>query len=181
MRFPAFGSTRLFILVSAMALPAMGAGAVEPSPPAASRPLAEADQDGPASIAARFEAAWNAHDMDAFTDLFHADATFVNRFAALWRGRERIVAQHRSSHETFYSDSTLANEVAEVKAIAEGAAVVYFWARLTAGEAHPVGPHQADTLIMAVVTTGEDGVWRILAAENVTLINPRTGETFLRD
>ncbi|CAN7498811.1 hypothetical protein LJR219_003455 [Phenylobacterium sp. LjRoot219] len=62
---------------------------------------------------------------------------------------------------------------------ADGVATVHFWSRLTTGAAHPAGPHQVDTLILAVVTE-RDGVWRIQAAENVTLTNPRTGAPVLR-
>ena len=59
-----------------------------------------------------------------------------------------------------------------------------YWAqrrqdRRCAGAAHPVGPHQVDTLILAVVTH-RDGEWRIQALENVTLTNPMTGAAILR-
>lgn len=56
---------------------------------------------------------------------------------------------------------------------------MHFWSRLTTGVAHPAGPHRVDTLIQAVVTA-RDGGWRIQAAENVTLTNPRTGAPVLR-
>jgi uncharacterized protein (TIGR02246 family) len=133
----------------------------------------------PADLPAAFQAAWNAHDMEAFGGLFHADATFVNRFATYKRGVEEIVALHRGIHETIYRDSTLDNDLVDVDEVAPGVAVVHFWCRLTAGAAHPAGPHQADTLILAVMTE-RGGEWRVQAAENVTLVNPRTGETVLR-
>lgn len=127
-----------------------------------------------------FQAAWNAHDMAALGALFHRDATFVNRFGHYVRGVDEIVALHAPIHDTIYRDSTLANELIDVTPIADGAAVVHFWSRLAAGVAHPAGPHQVDTLILAVLTRQHDG-WRIQALENVTLTNPRTGETVLRD
>jgi uncharacterized protein (TIGR02246 family) len=133
----------------------------------------------PADLPAAFQAAWNAHDMAAFGALFHEAATFVNRFATYKRGVEEIVGLHRGVHETIYRDSTLENALIDVDAIAPGAAVVHFWSRLTAGPAHPAGPHQVDTLLLAVVTQ-RDGAWRIQAAENVTLVDPRTGEAILR-
>lgn len=126
-----------------------------------------------------FQSAWNAHDMAAFGALFHDDATFVNRFAHYVRGVDEIVALHRSIHETIYRDSTLANELIDVVPIAEGAAIVHFWSRLSTGAAHPAGPHEVDTLILAVLTRRE-GAWRFQAVENVTLTNPRTGEAVLR-
>jgi uncharacterized protein (TIGR02246 family) len=134
----------------------------------------------PATITSRFAAAWNAHDMRAFATLFHPDATFVNRFGTYWRGVEAIVAGHRAIHETVYKDSTLTIDKPDIDAISDDAAILHFWSRLTAGAAHPAGPHQVDTLILAVVTR-RDGNWRIQAAENVTLVDPRTGAGILRD
>jgi len=134
---------------------------------------------GPENVPGAFQEAWNAHDMGAFGALFHDDATFVNRFAHYVRGAEAFVALHRSIHETIYRDSTLENEGIDVVGIAEEAAVVHFWSRLSIGAAHPAGPHRVDTLILAVVTR-RDGAWRIQALENVTLSNPRTGEAVLR-
>jgi uncharacterized protein (TIGR02246 family) len=133
----------------------------------------------PADLPQAFQAAWNAHDMAAFGALFHDDATFVNRFATYTRGVEAIVALHRGIHETIYRDSTLANALIEAEEIAPGVAVVHFWSRLATGAAHPAGPHEVDTLIQAVVTQRDDG-WRIRAAENVTLTDPRTGAVTLR-
>ena len=133
----------------------------------------------PEDAPAAFQSAWNAHDMAAFGALFHDDASFVNRFAHYVRGVDEIVALHRTIHETVYRDSTLESELIEVVPIANEASIVHFWCRLSTGAAHPAGPHQIDTLILAVVTR-RDGAWRIQAAENVTLANPRTGKVVLR-
>ena len=135
---------------------------------------------GPQAVTQAFEAAWNAHDMRAFGALFHPDATFVNRFATYWRGVEAIVDGHRMIHETIYRDSTLAVDAPDVDAVSPVAAILHFWTRLSAGAAHPAGPHQADTLILAVVTRRE-GVWRIQAAENVTLRDSRSDRELLRE
>ncbi|MES2097861.1 MAG: SgcJ/EcaC family oxidoreductase [Pseudomonadota bacterium] len=131
------------------------------------------------TVTAAFQQAWNAHDMDAFGRLFHADATFVNRFATYWRGVDQIVAGHLAIHTTIYRDSTLVVDAPDVDPISDDAAILHFWTRLSAGAAHPAGPHQVDTLILAVVTRRE-GEWRIKAAENVTLVNPMTGKDVLR-
>ena len=117
--------------------------------------------------------------MAALGSLFHTDATFVNRFGHYVKGVGEIVALHAPIHETIYCDSTLDNEVIDVIPIGEEGAVVHFWSRLTAGAAHPAGAHTVDTLVLAVVTRATDG-WLIKALENVTLTNPRTGETVLR-
>ena len=133
----------------------------------------------PEDVPEAFQSAWNAHDMAAFGDLFHGTATFVNRFAHYVRGVDEIIALHRPIHETIYRDSTLSNELIDAVSIGDGVAIVHFWSRLTTGTAHPIGAHEIDTLILAVLTL-QDGAWRIQALENVTLTNPRTGETVLR-
>lgn len=142
--------------------------------------LAMDREDGPAALTAAFEAAWNAHDMDAFGRLFHDDASFVNRFASYWRGADKIVAGHAGIHATIYSDSVLTVGAPDVDPIGDDAAILHFWNRLSIGAAHPAGPHQIDTLIMAVATK-RDGAWRFQAMENVTLVNPMTGEPVLRE
>lgn len=134
---------------------------------------------GPGDAPAAFQSAWNDHDMEAFAALFHADATFVNRFGRYVRGVDEIIGMHRPIHETVYRDSTLDNELIDVVPLGEGAAIVHCWSRLSPGAAHPAGPHHVDTLILAVVTQ-RDGDWRILALQNVTLTDPRTGAAILR-
>lgn len=136
--------------------------------------------DNPEDVPGAFQTAWNAHDMAALGALFDQDATFVNRFGHYVRGVNEIVALHVPIHETIYRDSTLENELIDVCPIAEGVAVIHFWSRLRAGAAHPAGPHEVDTLILAVLTR-QDAMWRIRALENVTLTNPRTGEAVLRN
>jgi uncharacterized protein (TIGR02246 family) len=134
----------------------------------------------PEDAAAAFQSAWNAHDMIALGDLFTADATFVNRFGRYVRGRGEIVAMHTPIHETIYRHSTLKNELIDVTYVTREVAVVHFWSRLSAGVSHPAGEHEVDTLILAVLTK-QDESWRICALENVTLTNPRTGESVLRE
>jgi uncharacterized protein (TIGR02246 family) len=127
-----------------------------------------------------FQSAWNRHDMSELGALFHADASFVNRFGHYVRGSDAIVAMHAPIHATIYSDSVMDNELIDVAALGDAAAVVHFWSRLAIGAAHPAGPHVIDTLVLAVLACRAD-TWKIIALENVTLTNPRTGEPVLRD
>lgn len=134
----------------------------------------------PEDVPYEFQAAWNDHNMQSLGTLFHEDATFVNRFGHYVRGVDEIVSLHAAIHTTIYSDSTLENELIDVVAISDDATVIHFWCRLAVGAAHPAGPHAIDTLILAVLTR-QTGEWRIKALENVTLANPSTGESILRD
>ncbi|SSV43812.1 SnoaL-like domain [Acinetobacter nosocomialis] len=134
----------------------------------------------PEDIPLAFQAAWNNHDMKAFAALFHQDATFVNRFGHYVKGIDEIIALHQPIHETIYSDSTLENELIDVTSLTNDICISHFWSRLTAGLAHPQGPHQIDTLLLTVLVK-ENNSWCIQALENVTLTNPRTGEIILRN
>lgn len=134
----------------------------------------------PEDIPLAFQAAWNNHDMKAFAALFHQDATFVNRFGHYVKGIDEIIALHQPIHDTIYSDSTLENELIDVTSLTNDICISHFWSRLTAGLAHPQGPHQIDTLLLTVLVK-ENNSWCIQALENVTLTNPRTGETILRN
>lgn len=134
----------------------------------------------PEGIPLAFQIAWNNHDMKAFAALFHQDATFVNRFGHYVKGVDEIVALHQPIHETIYSDSKLENELIDITPISDDICISHFWSRLTAGAAHPQGPHQIDTLILTVLIK-KNNAWYIQALENVTLTNPRTGETILRN
>ncbi|EXR32660.1 TPA: SgcJ/EcaC family oxidoreductase [Acinetobacter nosocomialis] len=134
----------------------------------------------PEDIPLAFQAAWNNHDMKAFAALFHQDATFVNRFGHYVKGINEIIALHQPIHETIYSDSTLENELIDVTSLTNDICISHFWSRLTAGLAHPQGPHQIDTLLLTVLVK-QNNSWCIQALENVTLTNPRTGEIILRN
>lgn len=76
-------------------------------------------------LAADFQTHWNAHDMDAFGELFDEGATFVNRYGMLWVGREAIRAGHRYIHEGVYRDTTVDNEVVRAEEIAPGVVTVH--------------------------------------------------------
>ncbi|EOG9829809.1 SgcJ/EcaC family oxidoreductase [Acinetobacter baumannii] len=134
----------------------------------------------PKEIPLAFQTSWNKHDMQVFAALFDKDATFVNRFGHYVKGVDEIIVLHQPIHETIYRDSTLENELIDLIPMSEDICISHFWSRLTAGLAHPQGPHQIDTLILTVLIK-KNHSWYIQALENVTLTNPRTGETILRN
>ena len=126
-----------------------------------------------------FQLAWNAHDMAALGVLFVLDATFVNRFGHYVKGVPEIIAMHAPILRTNNHDTTQQNEQNDCEVAGETVAIAHFWSRLSAGAAHPTGRHTVDTLVLTVLTR-RGGEWHIKALENVTLTNPRTGETVVR-
>lgn len=135
------------------------------------------EQDA-ARLCDRFVAAWNAHDMTAFGALFHPDATFVNRFGAYWRGRDRIVAEHAAIHRTIYRDMWLEPVRVDVERLSDDVAIAHFLTRAHIGDAMPVGPRLLETDALFVVTK-VGGTTAIRAGENVTVLDPRTGQPIL--
>jgi uncharacterized protein (TIGR02246 family) len=127
------------------------------------------------ALAAMFEAAWNNHDMAAFADLFHPDATFVNRIGQYWRGREEVVAQHAAIHRSIYKDTTISNRVQDVDVVSEGVAIVHVRSTASFGPSMPHGPREMSAQFMYVATK-RHGAWRIQAGHNVGLVDPITGK-----
>jgi ketosteroid isomerase-like protein len=137
------------------------------------------DQSGPADIAVRFQDAWNAHDMAAFGRLFHADASFVNRFGSYWRRcRDRRRARADSCDDLQRFDAGERSRGHRLH-LERGGDLAYLVAAKRRRSTSPGGPHRIDTLILAVATSPA-GEWRIHALENVTLVDPKTGVPRLR-
>ena len=59
------------------------------------------------SIVRAFAECWNRHDMNAFAELFAADAQFVNVMGLWWRGKDEIRKAHEFSHATMFKNSRL--------------------------------------------------------------------------
>jgi uncharacterized protein (TIGR02246 family) len=56
-------------------------------------------------LIADYASAWNTHDIDALTVLFHEDGTFVNVVGSYEKDREEIRQLHAVIHASFYKDS----------------------------------------------------------------------------
>ena len=126
-------------------------------------------------LAASFQAGWNAHDAAALARTFDADASFVNRFGRLVRGREAIAAMHAPIFASIYSDSVMNCWVEDVETLSEHAALGYVRCDLKVGDAMPHGPRDVPGRMLAVAALGVDG-WRFKAGENVAMVDPMTGE-----
>lgn len=114
-----------------------------------------------------FEGAWNQHNMDNFGELLAEDVTFVEVHAQRIRSREEVVRSHRHIHATFYRESELRMTLADVRMIAEDAAVVSIDWRLSRAY-HPVSgePVPASTGIILMVVRPTAGKWRIAYFQN---------------
>jgi uncharacterized protein (TIGR02246 family) len=68
-----------------------------------------------ATLVSEVEAAWNAHDMRRFAELFAEDADFVNVGGWWFRGRSEIQENHAVLHQTIFQGSTMELRLAAFK------------------------------------------------------------------
>jgi len=132
--------------------------------------------DRPEHLTNTFQGAWNAHDVTAFGALFHADATFVNRFATYWRG-----GSIRSSRgiEPFTTQSTAIVAVCGRRGHRPGRRRYGDLALLVAAQRGSSPPGKSASGRYPAADRRDASRWRVQAAENVALTDPRTGREIL--
>jgi uncharacterized protein (TIGR02246 family) len=118
------------------------------------------------SILARWEDAWNQHDMQAFASLFHEDGIWILWTGDVWRGRSPIEAGHAAVHKTVFKNSIQRERLEELTFVGPDAAVVRFCSTLTGDERAP------EKLIRSrkfLVVTRRAGDWKISWGQNTRL------------
>ena len=93
---------RALVLVVAGVLAAASA-TISQEPPATDRAV---DRNEIAAILARWQEAWNQHDMHAFASQFYEDAVWVLWTGEVWKGRKAIEQGHAAVHKTVFHAST---------------------------------------------------------------------------
>jgi uncharacterized protein (TIGR02246 family) len=117
-----------------------------------------------------FADAWNRHDMEAFAQLFAADAEFVNVVGLWWKGRAEIKQAHEVTHASMFKNSRLTILDTSVRFPLPRFAIARSRWRL---EGH-VGPEgqalPARTGILVNVLTVDDGNWAIIDSQNTDIV-----------
>ena len=164
------GSMKIWCVVGMMpavialaSLSVVGATA-EQQPPSAGSP---ADREQIAATVARWEAAWNTHDMTAFASLFHEDGVWVLWTGDVWTGRRAIEDGHAAVHETIFRNSIQREHIEELTFVGPDAAVVRFCSILTGSEQSPTEPIRSRKF---VVVTRRQGLWKVSWGQNTRLL-----------
>jgi uncharacterized protein (TIGR02246 family) len=121
-------------------------------------------------LAADYANAWNAHDADALTLLFHEDGTFVNVIGSYEKGREEIRHLHAAIHASFYKDSVLRSVVLDARELVPGVVVAHISNELE-GDAR--APGQTVRTLATYVIEQRAGSWKVTAAHNTRVVPPR--------
>ena len=125
---------------------------------------AAAVEPGAGSLADRFVAAWNAHDLRAFEALYAPDAVWVPVAEERTRGRAAIIAEFAKIHNGtgWAVRTTIAEkETPEVHQVTPDVATVFFHMDFIAGGKPVPGLQRA--MILVAVRRPEG--WRIAAGQ----------------
>jgi uncharacterized protein (TIGR02246 family) len=125
-----------------------------------------ADRAQITEILARWEGAWNTHDMRAFGTMFHEDGTWILWTGAVWVGRRAIEDGHAEVHKTVFRNSTQRERLEELTFVGPDAAVVRFCSTLVGDERSPGKLVRSRKFL---VVTRRDGVWGVSWGQNTRL------------
>lgn len=123
-----------------------------------------------AAVIKRFAECWNRHDMNAFAQLFSADAEFVNVVGLWWKGRGEIKQAHEFTHSTMFKNSRLTIADVNVRFPAKDVALARArW--VLEGHVSPDGaalPPRTGILVSVLTSTPEG--WLIIDSQNTDVI-----------
>lgn len=112
-----------------------------------------------------FAAAWNNHDMDAFSELFSADADWVNIRGARWKGVTEIRENHVTIHKRFYSKSRLEFVEVSIRMITPDVAVIHAKEIITGSDV-PKEAGVSNESQMSLIVVKRKGKWLIANGQN---------------
>lgn len=122
-----------------------------------------------AGTAARWEAAWNAHDADAMAALVAPDVDFINVGGRWLQGVEEFRGWHATIHRAHLRASTWTTRAVNVRTLGANLALAHVeWT--IAGEQARDGTARPDRSgIFTWLMQKRGGEWRIAAAHNTNL------------
>jgi len=125
-------------------------------------------------IEARWQSAWNHHDIAAMVRLGAPDADWVNLAGQWFRGREAFAKSLESLHSGKVKNSTWQTERVRVRFLSPTIAVVHVYFS-TSGERNPDGSMRAPRRgIFTRVEEKTDGRWLIVASQATDIVPAAT-------
>ena len=117
-----------------------------------------------------FAETWNKHDMNAFAELFSADAEFVNVVGLWWKGRPEIKGAHEFTHQTMFKNSQLSINEISTRLPVPGIAIARCRWTLE-GHVTPEGaPLPPRNGVLVNTLRHEGGKWFIIDSQNTDII-----------
>jgi uncharacterized protein (TIGR02246 family) len=122
-----------------------------------------------AALAARWEDAWNRHDMSRLDELATDDADWVTVGGTRLRGRAQVQSVHEQLHAGALASTTWTNDSHSVAPVATGIALLHLdWT--VRGERQPDGtPRPPRRGVFSWLLVDDGGRWRIRAAHGTNV------------
>jgi uncharacterized protein (TIGR02246 family) len=125
-----------------------------------------ADEQAIVGVAARFQVAWNSHDMDILGAIATEDIDFVNVAGLHWKGRDQVVKEHAERHKVRFKNSVMRFQSVRAQFLRPDIALVHIdWD--THGDLDfDLKPWPPRKGIFSWLMMKSDGVWKIRAVQN---------------
>ena len=124
------------------------------------------DDQAVRALVARYETAWNSHDMKILGAITTEDVDFINAAGSHWKGREDVVRRLVKLHQGIFKNSVLTTEAVSVELLRPDLALVHVdWA--TRGDVNAEGKSsQPRKGIFTWLVVEQSGAWKIRSAQN---------------
>ena len=134
------------------------------------RPDQSADEKAIQDVEARWQNAWNRHDISALANLFTEDADFITVIGKWCKGKKEFYDYHVRLHQVMFKDSVWKTTDTQVRFLNPEVAIVHVNWTIT-GDRNADGtprPNSRDGIFTQVMVK-QGGQWRITASQNTNI------------
>jgi uncharacterized protein (TIGR02246 family) len=134
------------------------------------RPDQSADEKAILDVEARWQNAWNRHDISALADLFTENADFITVIGKWCKGKKEFYDYHVRLHQVMFKDSIWKTTDTQVRFLNPEVAIVHVNWTIT-GDRNADGtprPNSRDGIFTQVMVK-QGGQWRITASQNTNI------------
>ena len=125
-----------------------------------------ADEQAIRDVVARFDVAWNTHDMNILGAITTEDIDFVNVAGLHWKGRGQVVKEHAERHKVRFKNSVMISKAVGVQFLRPDTALVHIDWETHGDLDFDLKPWPPRKGIFSWLMLKREGDWKIRAAQN---------------
>lgn len=129
----------------------------------------QVDEDEIRRIQARWDDAWNRHDIKTLSALVAEDVRFVNVAGNVLNGRDEFEKLQTRTHATQFKDSVRTVTGTEIKFLSPDIAVAHVRWGMQGDKDADGTPRPPRNGVMMQVLVRRDGAWTIVAVQNTNV------------
>jgi uncharacterized protein (TIGR02246 family) len=135
-----------------------------------------ADEKAIGDVEARWEAAWNRHDVAAMASTYAEDSDAINLAGEWFRGREAFQKSLEELHSGKTKGSVWQTEETHIRFLTPEVAIVHVYVN-SHGDRNPDGsPMAPRRVILTRVEVKRDGKWLIVASQATNIVPRATAQ-----